>query len=757
MPFGLCNAPGTFQRCMMAIFSEFIEKIMEVFMDDFSVYGSSFDDCLANLANVLKRCIEMNLVLNWEKCHFMVQEGIVLGQTTPVSHLVSKRGIEVDKAKIEVMEKLPPLKDVKGIRSFLGHAGFYRRFIKDFSKIAKPLTNLLCNDTKFRFDEECLVAFEKLKEALISTPIIQPPRWNLPFELMCDTSDYAIGAVLGQRVDKKLHAIHYTSKVLNGAQLNYTTTEKELLAIVYAFDKFRPYLVASKVIVFTDHAAIKYLLAKKDSKPRLIRWILLLQEFDIEIKDKKGVENVVADHLSRLEGNEEIEEDTRPVDDSFIGEQLMRVEAEALPWYANFVNFVVCGIISHDMNHHQKRKFLSETKRYYWDEPFLYRLCADGLYRTCVVEEEMRDILYHCHSSQYGGHGSGAKTASKVLQSGFYWPTLFGDAYEFVKACDQCQRTGNISKRHEMPQQSILPVEIFDVWGIDYMGSFPSSYGNQYILVAVDYVSKWVEAIASPTCDAKVVTKLFKKIIFPRFGVPRTVISDGGSHFKEKHFEALLRKYGVSHKVATPYHPQTSGQVEISNREIKAILEKTVGSSRKDWSSKLDDALWAYRTAFKTPIGMSPYRLIYGKPCHLSVELEYKAMWAIKMLNMDLQTAGDHRVLQLHELEEIRNEAYESARIYKEKTKKWHDRKIFRREFMKGEKVLLFNSRLKLFPGKLRSRWSGPFIVHKPHEDGHVELLNNDGTTFKANGQRLKHYREGVRNEQNVTFSLTDP
>ncbi|CAM8934139.1 unnamed protein product [Rhodiola kirilowii] len=407
----------------------------------------------------------------------------------------------------------------------------------------------------------------------------------------------------------------------------------------------------------------------------------------------------------------------------------MRVEAEALPWYADMVNFVVCGIIPHDMNHHQKRKFLSETKRYYWDEPFLYRLCADGIYMTCVAEEKMRNILYHCHSSQYGGHGSGAKTASKVLQSGFYWPTLFSDAYEFVKACDQCERTGNISKRHEMPQQSILPFEIFDVWGIDYMGPLPSSYGNQYIVVAVDYVSKWVEAVASPTCDAKVVTKLFEKIIFRRFGVPRTVISDGGSHFKEKHFEALLRKYGVSHKVATPYHPQTSGQVEISNREIKAILEKTVGSSRKDWSSKLDDALWAYRTAYKTPIGMSPYRLIYGKPCHLPVELEYK-IW---------------------------NEAYESARIYKEKTKKWHDKRIFRHEFKKGDKVLLFNSRLRLFPGKLRSRWSGPFIVQKPHKDGHVELLNDEGAIFKANGQRFKHYCEQVRDEHNATYSLTDP
>ncbi|CAM8903141.1 unnamed protein product [Rhodiola kirilowii] len=320
MPFGLCKAPGTFQRCMMAIFSEFIKEMMEVFMDDFSVYGSSFDDCLANLAKVLKRYIETNLVLNWKKCHFMVQECIVLG------HLVSKRGIEVDKAKVEIIEKLPPPRDVRGIKSFLGHA-------------------------------ECLMAFEKLKKALVSTPIIQPLNWDLPFELMCDASDYAIGAVLGQRVDKKLHVIHYTRNVLNGAQMNYYTTEKELLAIVYAFDKFHQYLVGSKTIVFTDHAAIKYLLSKKDSKLSLIRWILFLQEFDIKIKDKKGVENLVTDHLSRLEGNEELKEDTTLVDDAFIGEQLMRAEAEALPWYADMVNFVVCGIVPHDMIIIKRRSF----------------------------------------------------------------------------------------------------------------------------------------------------------------------------------------------------------------------------------------------------------------------------------------------------------------------------------------------------------------------------------------------------------------
>ena len=214
---------------------------------------------------------------------------------------MSERGIEVDKAKIEVIEQLPPPVNIKGIPSFLGQAGFYRRFIKDFSQIARPLTSLLAKDTPFEFTNECLNAFHILKKALVSAPIIQPPDWSLPFEIMCDASDFAIGVVLGQTKDKKHHAVAYASKTLTGAQLNYAASEKELLAVVFAIDKFRSYLVGAKVIVYTDHAALKYLLTKKDAKPRLIRWILLLQEFDLEIKDKKRVENTVADHLSRMQ------------------------------------------------------------------------------------------------------------------------------------------------------------------------------------------------------------------------------------------------------------------------------------------------------------------------------------------------------------------------------------------------------------------------------------------------------------------------
>ena len=618
----------------------------------------------------------------------------------------------------------------------MGHAGFYRRFIKDFSKIAKPLTNLLAKEIQFVFDEDCLNAFCRLKEALISAPILQPPDWSIPFEIMCDASDYAVGAVLGQRKDNRPYAIYYASHTMDEAQLNYATTEKELLAVIFAIDKFRSYLTGSKVIVFTDHAALKYLFSKKDAKPRLIRWILLLQEFNLEIKDKSGAENVVADHLSRLELPDRGSE--LQIDDYFRGEYLMQILS--LPWFADFVNYLVCGVFPPDITYQQRKKFLSDVKHYYWEEPLLYKRCGDGLIRRCLPEDEVKDVLTHCHSLEYGGHFSSTKTAAKVLQSGFYWPTLFQDARQFVLTCDRCQRTGNIGRRNEMPLSGILEVEIFDVWGIDFMGPFPSSFGNQYILVCVDYVSKWVEAIASPTNDGRVVTKFLRKHIFSRFGTPRAIISDGGTHFCNHQFESLLKKYGVTHKVATPYHPQTSGQVEISNRAIKSILEKTVNASRKDWSTKLDDALWAYRTAFKGPIGASPFKLLYGKSCHLLVELEHRAFWATKFLNFNLQKAGEKRLLQLNELEEFRLNSYENAKIYKERTKKWHDKHIQKRDFKEGDYVLLFNSKLKLFPGKLKSRWSGPFQIKTVYPHGAVEIWSKDTGNFKVNGQRLKVY-----------------
>ncbi|GJZ91911.1 reverse transcriptase domain-containing protein [Tanacetum coccineum] len=384
MPFGLCNAPGTFQRRIMAIFHDMIEETMEVFMDDFSVFGDSFSSCLSHLDKMLKRCEDTNLVLNWEKCHFMVKE---------------------------------------------------------------------------------------------------------------------------------------------------------------------------------------------EAKPRLLRWILLLQEFDVIIHDKKRAKNLAADHLSRLENPHRDVLENKEITETFPLETL--------------------GMVT----------FRGDSSTPWFDDPYLFRIGADQVIRRCVYGQEAVDILTACHNGPTGGYHGANYTAKKVFDSGFYWPSIYRDA-----------RLGH---------------------------------------------------------------------------------------------------------------------------------NGTVGEHRASWSDKLDDALWAFRTAFKTPIGCTPYKLVYGKACHLPIELEHKAYWALKHCNYDLKTAGDHRKVQLNELNELRDQAYENSLIYKEKTKRIHDSKIKNRVFNVGDRVLLFNSRLKIFSGKLKTRWTGPFTVTQVFPYGTVELSQTDGPNFKVNGHRLKHYFGG--------------
>ncbi|GJS58589.1 reverse transcriptase domain-containing protein [Tanacetum coccineum] len=499
---------------------------------------------------------------------------------------------------------------------------------------------------------------------------------------------------------------------------HYTTTEKEMLAVVYAFEKFRSYLIMNKSVVYTDHSALKYLFNKKDAKARLLRWVLLLQEFDFKVIDTKGAENYAADHLSRLENPYENVFDPKEITETFPLETLsvLTSKDQSTPWFADFANYHAGKFIKKGMSTQEKNKFFKDVKHYFWDDPFLFKTCADQIIRRCVDGKEALEILEACHSGPTGGHYGANFTAKKVFDAGFYWPTIYKDAYEFVKTCDACQRQGKISQHDEMPQNVIQVCEIFDLWGIDFMGPFPSSRGNKYILVAVDYLSKWVEAKALPTNDARVVVK-FLKSLFSRFGAPRAIISDRGTHFCNDKFDRVMSKYGVT------------------------------------WSDKLDDALWAFRTAYKTPmgctpyketpIGCTPYKLVYGKACHLPVELEHKAYWALKHANFDLKTAGDHRKLQLNELSELRDQAYENSLIYKEKTKKLHDSKIKNRIFNVGDQVLLFNSRLKIFSGKLKSRWSGPFTITEVYPYGTAKLSHADGSNFKVNCHRLKHYYGG--------------
>ncbi|GJS73112.1 zf-CCHC domain-containing protein [Tanacetum coccineum] len=386
----------------------------------------------------------------------------------------------------------------------------------------------------------------------------------------------------------------------------------------------------------------------------------------------KEAEDFAADHLSRFESPHMEVLTERKIADKFSDEHLRVLKfkfKDDEPWYADFVNYIVGKIVP----------------------------------QIGLLKKEIGPI---------GGHHSANVTAKKVCEFGFYWPSIFKDANEYVRRCDACQRSGNISSRNEMLQNNIHVCEVFNVWGLDFMGPFPQSRGNKYILVAVDYVSKWVKAQALPTNDARVVVK-FLRSLFARFGVPKALISYRGTHFCNSQLEKVLQRYGVTHKLSTAYHPQSNRQIEVTNRAIKRILKRSVG-------------------------------LVYGKACHLPIEIEHKAHWALKQCNIDLTLASESRLMQLNELAGLRDCAYKNTRIYKERTKKWHDSRLRGdKDFKVGDKVLLYNFRLKMYPGKIKSKWSGPNIVKTVYPHGAIEITNKDGFSFKVNRQRLKKYYGG--------------
>ncbi|RDX72986.1 gag-pol, partial [Mucuna pruriens] len=484
---------------------------------------------------------------------------------------------------------------------------------------------------------------------------------------------------------------------MDPAQQNYTTIEKELLTIMFALDKFRSYLLDSKIIVFFDHATLRFLLKKPDAKPRLIQWMLLLQEFDIEIKDKQ-------DHLSRI-GRES---KPMPIRDEFPNEQLLHITTP-IPWFADIYNFVAASQFSQ-----RHLDYIKKNSDVMPNTTFgMILTYGDFVVIKCIPEAEINSVLQLCHAAPRGGHCGATRTGKIVLDCGLYWPTIFRNAYQFVSHYNKCQKDGMaITRRHEMPQLLILFYEVFYVWGIDFMGPFPVSNGYSYILLAIDYVSKWLEAIATKTNDAKVVVDFLKSNIFYRFGVPKALITKAVTSTIEP-----CPPCAISMRIATAYHPQTNGQAEVFNREIKKKRQKMTNPSKKDWSRFLEDALWAHRIAYRTSLGMSPYQIVFGKACHLPMEVEHRAYCAGSRDNSSCKNWTNCTWKPMRTLKSINLE----------------ERVLSRPE-----------STIVQFMIEAHSRWDGPFVITNVFSYGVVELKDeHTNSTFQANEHQIKLFHEG--------------
>eukprot|EP00253_Pinus_taeda_P010361 PITA_10361 len=565
-------------------------------MDDFTPYVSNFQEALTNLGKVLTKCIEMNLFLSPKKCEFLMIEGTVLG------HIISQQGLQVDPNKIAIIQRVPPPQ----------------------------------------------------KNKLVTAPILRGPNWALPFHIHIDASSKAIGVALGKFEEKLPYAIYFVSQNLSKAELNYTVTEKEFLAVVHSLNKFRHYITGYQTFVHTDHAAIRYLMNKPDVNARIIRWLLLLQQFDLTIVDKPSKENVVADFLSRLDfptGEEGM------VDDQMPDEHLFAISVLS-PWFANISNYLVLAQFPPRLSSKEKSKIVRKSAPFTWIGGNLFKLGPDQILRRCVQEEEVFDILLTCHDGPCGGHFAAKSTAFKILQAGYYWPTLHQDVRRYISQCDRCQRMGKPTPRDEMPLQPQVTFEPFEKWGMDFVGPInPPSKQKSYIIVCTDYLTKWAETKAIKAATEEKVAEFLRENIFYKFGYPRELVTDQGSQFTSNLIEDLLAHHNIKHITSTPYHLQANGQVEVTNRALEEILTKVVSSSRKDWEDCLVEATWAYNTTWKMTTGFTPYELVYGKKALLSIEFKYNTLRVAAQLDLDLSHAQWERLLQLNGLDEQRMQA----------------------------------------------------------------------------------------------------
>lgn len=679
MPFGLHSAPATFQRALDTVIGVEMEPFAFAYLDDIIVIGRTMEEHLSNLKQVFRRLRDANLRINPEKCEFFKSETKYLG------HVVSAQGIHTDPDKIAAIRELPAPTTLKELRRFLGIVSWYRRFVPEFATLAFPLTSMLKKGKHWRWTEDQQTVYEILKVRLTEAPVLACPDFSVPFTLQTDASDYGLGAVLTQVLDGAERVIAYASRVLNGAEKNYSATEKECLAIIWGVRKMRPYLEGYHFNVITDHLSLKWLNSIENPTGRLARWALELQQYTFSIHYRKGRNNVVADALSR-----------QPL------EHIRRatVQENECPWItkkiasikANPEKFSDYAVVNQELFRHIPGNPHDED-------------CAP--WKLCVPSSQRERVLIENHSRATAGHMGIRKTINRICNR-YYWPGMQRDIAKFVRSCESCQRY----KPHQVaPAGEMLVAVPEEPWATvctDYVGPLPrTKHGNTMLLVFFDRFSKWVELVPQRRATAEGVVKAFRERILARFGAPKVLISDNGSQFTSKILQKYLRDVGVHHQFTAPYCPQEN-PTERANRTIKTMIAQVSQNQHNRWDDLLPEISLAINTAISESTGYSPAYLVQCREPRLPKSLYDETVPGTG----NTRKTPEERVSELREVFQIVRKrmsqaAEEQRRHYNLRRRPWKP--------VVGETVLVKqhpqSKAIDQFAAKLAPKYDGPFDI----------------------------------------------
>lgn len=715
MPFGLCNAPATFQGMMNSIFHELVDQCLVVYLDDILVFSETAELHLSDLRKVLQLLDANQLFAKKSKCKFFVQEIEFLG------HIISPEGIAVDQGKTDSIKNWPTPKNIPELQSFLGLAGYYRRFIKNFAGTSAILTDLLKKNTKFTWTAAHESAFSHLKHLLTIAPVLKAPNFSRTFIVSTDASLVAVGGVLSQEFPDGLHPICFESKKLNDAETNYPVHELECLAIVHCFKKWRCYLEGADVVVQTDHKSLQYLQSQKQLSRRMTRWAAFLQQFEFQITYLKGKDNLVADALSRTGNNDSVDEEPT---------QLHIIEETDWPEYMPEV--LATGQVPKKIDKELQSLLESEKKYFEFKNEILYRIVGEK--RVPFVPFAFRaDLVSKFHKSN--GHLAPSSTY-KLFKERYWWPKLKQDFLEWITKCPECQLLANPNRinqeeLHPLPVSFIRP---FSRWGIDFVGILPKTpRGNAWLLVAVDYCTKWPIAKPVPDSTAKVVSDFIMEEIITNFGVPDEIVSDRGPAFNSAVIEELLDQFKVKHLMTSAYHPRTNGVVERFNGTIGRMIAKYCHKHTNQWDLYVNSCLLAARVRLHHATGFSPFFLVYGTKAKLPGDI---TLPNISEDSEQLDHCGQ-RLEEINQIQRHRTAAIESLEAQRTKMKAMFDSKIKSKENINvGDFVLVRNESGKKFAVK----WFGPVRVTAKLNKGTFEVCSLKGKRWphRIHRDRLK-------------------